>query len=76
MGLAFVLGFFLFSTSDPDSKVSGKENQRSEAEEAGDPSQKEVAGNEVEGERIHGHSLMIVWLGFTGKKAVLRGLAV
>ena len=54
MGLASVLGFFLFSTSDPDAKVSGKENQRSEAGEAGNPSQKAVAGNEVEGEKGQG----------------------
>ena len=51
LGLASVLGFFLFSTSDPDSGVSGKGNQRSEAGEAGNPSQKAVAGNEVEGEK-------------------------
>ena len=49
LGLAFVLGFFLFSTSDPDAKVSGRENQGSEAGEAGNPSQKAVAGNEVQG---------------------------
>ena len=56
LGLASVLGFFLFSTSDPDSKVSGKKNQRSEAGEAGNPSQKAVAGNEVEGEKGPGEN--------------------
>jgi hypothetical protein len=30
----------------------------------------------VDCELIRGHPLIIVWLGFTGKKAVLRGLAV
>jgi hypothetical protein len=54
VGLAFVLGFFLFSTSDPDAKVSGKENQRSEAGEAGNLSQGAVAGNEVGGEKGQG----------------------
>ena len=46
--------FFLFSTSEPNSKESGRENQRSEAGEAGNPSQKAVAGNEVEGEKGQG----------------------
>ena len=54
LGLASILGFFLFSTSDPDAKVSGRENQGSEAGEAGNPSQKAVAGNEVEGEKGQG----------------------
>jgi subtilisin-like proprotein convertase family protein/subtilisin family serine protease len=52
--LAFILGFFLFSTSDPDFMGAGKENQQSEAGEAGNPSEKAVAGNEVEGEKGQG----------------------
>ena len=52
LGLATVLGFFLFSTSDPNSKESGRENQRGEAGEAGNPSEGAVAGNEVEGEKM------------------------
>ena len=56
LGLASVLAFFLFLTSEPNSKESGRENQRSEAGEAGNPSQKAVAGNEVEGEKGQGAS--------------------
>ena len=52
--MALVLGFFLFSTSDPDFMGVGKENQQSEAGEAGNPSEKAVAGNEVEGEKGQG----------------------
>ena len=48
------MAFFIFSTSDPNSRKSAKENQTSGAEDGGSLSEGAVARNEVEGEKGQG----------------------